>query len=471
MPPILASFLTVLFMGYLFRRDFRERPNVTGALWLPFFWVMINGGRFVSEWLAMCGLNLGGNSVEEGSPVDALVFFVLIAAGVRILYQRRVSVAKFVRHNRWVSIYLGYCLLSAVFWSDFPFVAFKRWIKLFGQPVMVLVLLTEPDPIESLTRLLKRCAYVVVPVSVLFIKYFPQWGRTFDVWSGMPTNCGITTNKNALGCNCLILGLFLIWHCQRVWRREKGWPRRNELVLCLVLLGLIGWLLKMAQSATSLGALLLAVAVMWFLGLKFVNRRHLGAYVLAGVVVCALAEVFFGIHNYVIHALGRNSTLTDRTTIWQILLNWDLNPILGVGFESFWLGDRVDKFSSLFQGIMINEAHNGYLETYIQLGLLGVFLTLVLVLVAYFKSQRSLMNDFDFGRFRLAYLAAFIVYNWTEAAFRTHCFPFFMFFLIAIDYPALKELSGQSLTLVETETDNRTGNCPKNGLAAISPDV
>jgi hypothetical protein len=27
-----------------------------------------------------------------------------------------------------------------------------------------------------------------------------------------------------------------------------------------------------------------------------------------------------------------------------------------------------------------------------------------------------------------------LVYNWTEAAFRTHAFPFFVFFLIAIDY-------------------------------------
>jgi len=312
---------------------------------------------------------------------------------------------------------------------------------------------------------------VFIPVSVLFIKYYPQWGRAFDAWSGMPTNCGITTNKNALGCDCFILGFFLIWHCQRMWRHEKGLPRRNELVLCLFLLGLIGWLLEMAQSATALGALVLAVAAMWFLGLKFVDRRRLGVYVWAGVVICALAEVFFGIHNYAIHALGRNSTLTDRITIWQILLHWDLNPVFGVGFESFWLGGRLDKFAELFRGITINEAHNGYLETYINLGLLGVFLTLVMVLAAYFKSQRTLVNDFDFGRFRLAYLAAFIVYNWTEAGFRTHCFPFFMFFLIAVDYPALKDLSGQSLTPVETETDNRMGNCPQNRLAAISPGV
>jgi len=435
MPPILASVLTVLFMGYLFRRDFRERPNVTGALWLPFFWVMINGGRFVSEWLAILGLNLGSVSVEEGSPVDALVFFILIAAGVLVLYQRGIKVAEFARYNSWVTIFLCYCLLAIV-WSDFPFVAFKRWIKLFGQPVMVLILLTEPDPMEALTRLFKRCAYVLVPVSILFIKYYPQWGRAFDVWTGLPTNAGITTNKNALGFDCFILGFFFIWHFLRVWRREKGTPRKNELALCLGFFVMIGWLLYMAHSSTSLGILALAVAALLFLNLKFLDLRHLDVYLVILVVACSLGQVFFGIYDFAIQALGRNSTLTDRTYIWQILLHWDINPILGAGFESFWLGDRPAKFADLFNGIPINEAHNGYLETYIQLGLLGLFITLALILATYAKARRELLENFDLGRFRLAYLAGFVFFNWTEAGFRTHSLPFFMFLLVAIDYPS-----------------------------------
>jgi exopolysaccharide production protein ExoQ len=439
MPPIVATVICLSAVAYLFWRDFRQKPNVTSALWLPFFWITISGTRFISEWLGIFGFNLGGASVEEGSPFDAIFFFVIIACGIYVLRRREVNMPEFMRNNRWITIYLLYCLL-AIAWSDFPFVAFKRWIKLFGQPIMVLVVLTEPDPMESLTRLLKRFAYLVVPISILFIKYFPQWGRAFDTWTGVPMNTGITTNKNALGCDCFILGLFFVWHFQRVWRQKKGIARKNELLLCLFFFVTIGWLLIMAHSSTSLGALALAVTTMLFLGLKFIDRRRLGVYLAVIAVTCALAEFLFGIHNLVIEALGRNSTLTGRTDIWHILLNWDINPILGVGFESFWLGDRVDKFAELLPGLVLNEAHNGYLETYINMGLLGVFITLALLLATYFKAHRALLDNFDFGRFRLAYLAAFIVYNWTEAAFRTHCFPFFMFFLIAIDYPARRYL-------------------------------
>ena len=396
--------------------------------------MVISAGRFFSDWLGIFGLNVGGTSAQEGSPVDAIIFFILLAGGLRVLHQRRVNWGEFMQRNRWVTIYLLYCLLAIV-WSDYPLVGLKRWTKLAGQPIMVLILLTEPDPMESFTRLMKRCAYVLIPISILFIKYYPEFGRAYDTWSGQPMNTGITTNKNALGCDCFILGMFYVWHFMRVWQTEKGPVRKRELILCGIFLLLIGWLLFMAHSSTSIGGFIIALVVMFFVGLKFLDLRRMGFYLVTIAVVLVLAEVFFGIHDLAIGALGRDKTLTGRTEIWQMLLNWDLNPVLGVGFESFWMDERVEKISKMFHGLRVNEAHNGYLETYINLGLLGVFITLALILATFAKAQRALLTDFSFGRFRIAYLIAFIIYNWTEAAFRTHCFPFFIFFLVAIDYP------------------------------------
>ena len=121
----------------------------------------------------------GAASVEEGSPLDAWFYFALIAAGFCVLNKRQVRLSEIVRNNAWLIVFLLYCFISIV-WSDFPFVAFKRWIKILGHPIMALIVLTEPDPEEALIRLMKRCAYVVVPVSILFIKYYPELGRSFD---------------------------------------------------------------------------------------------------------------------------------------------------------------------------------------------------------------------------------------------------------------------------------------------------
>jgi exopolysaccharide production protein ExoQ len=443
LPPQLASFLTWAFIIFLFRRDIRKKPNITGALWIPLIWFLIITTRAISEWLNLFGLHMGAVTLEEGSPLDACVYFVLIAGGLYVLHQRQASLSEIVRNNQWLTIFLLYCFVSIV-WSDFPFVAFKRWIKILGHPVMALIILTEPDPEEALTRLMKRCAYVIVPISILFIKYYPQLGRGFDPWSGGAVNTGVTTNKNALGYDCLILGFFFFWHLLNTWRTERSITRRNELLLTIGFLAAIWWwLFSMAHSLTPLMSLLLGVAIMAALGLRFVNKRLIGTYVVAGIVICVLVEATFGISGRVIELLGKSPTLTDRTVLWEEVLKVKINPIFGAGFESFWLGERYQKFGES-RWWQPNQAHNGYLETYLNLGLVGLFLLVGLLIATFWKSRRELLRNFEFGRFRLGFLAAVVVYNWTEASFKALHPVWFVFYLIALDYPKVQSDSVQS---------------------------
>jgi len=432
LPPIIASCLTVAFVVFLYRRDIRERPNVTGALWIPLLWMLIISSRQVSEWLNLFGLHVGAVTLEEGSPLDAGVYFVLIVGGLYVLHQRQASFSEIIRNNQWLTIFLLYCLVSIV-WSDFPFVAFKRWFKVLGHPIMVLIILTEPDPEKALSRVMKRCAYIVVPVSILFIKYYPELGRGFDTWTGAAVNTGITTNKNALGCDCLILGFFFFWHMLQTLPRERGKPRRNELLLTGGFLMAIWWLLTMAHSSTSLVSLFLGVLIVIILGLRFVNKRLIGTYMIAAIVIYVLAEATFGISGRVTELLGKSATLTDRTLLWSELLKVKINPLFGTGFESFWLGERFKEFAES-RWWQPNEAHNGYLETYLNLGLVGLFLLVGLLVATFWKSRREFLRNFEFGRFRLGFLAAVIVYNWTEASFKNISPLWCIFYLIALDY-------------------------------------
>src|SRR5438105_2754741 len=208
LPPTVALVLTLALIIFLFRRDIREKPDVTGALWLPVLWILIVCSRAVSWWLELFGLPISGPAsataaTEEGSPLDACVYFALIAAGMYVLAKRQVNLGEAARNNGWLIAFLLYCFL-AILWSDFPFVAFKRWIKILGPPTMALVIITEPNFQAALITVIKRCAYVLVLVSALWIKYYPELGLGYDEWSGVPMIRGIAGNKNSLGLDCLI---------------------------------------------------------------------------------------------------------------------------------------------------------------------------------------------------------------------------------------------------------------------------
>jgi len=434
LPPIIASFLTIAFIIFLFRRDIREKPDVTGALWLPLTWLVLGCSRAVSQWLNIFGLPVAGaSSVEEGSPLDAWFFFVLIVAGFYILNKRQVRLSEIIRNNGWLIAFLLYCFIS-IAWSDFPFVAFKRWIKILGHPIMALIILTEPDPEEALTRVMKRLAYVVVPVSILFIKFYPQLGREYDPWTGLPMSNGIATGKNMLGADCLILGFFLFWHLLQTWQTQRSTWRRNELRLIAGFLIGIWWLFSEAHSATSFISFLIGALMIVFVGIRSINKNFIGTYILAGIVILAGAELTFGISGDLSEALGRGSELSGRTLLWARLLALHTNPILGTGFESFWLGERPQRLEGLFYFIP-NEAHNGYLEIYLTLGLIGLVMLIALFIATFRKIRPGLWRNFEWARFRLGLLAAIVVYNWTEAAFKTTSPIWFMFYFIAMDYP------------------------------------
>ena len=452
-PPIVAACLTIAFIVFLFRRDIRERPDATGSLWIPLIWFLIICSRQVSEWLNTFGLHAGAITLEEGSPLDRCIYLGLIAAGTYVLSKRHVQVSEIIRQNQWLTIFFIYCFL-AIFWSDFPFVSFKRWIKVLGHPIMALIVLTEPDPLEALTRLMKRCAYVIVPVSILFIKYYPELGRGFDHWTGAPSNNGITTNKNTLGVDCLILGFFFFWHLLQTRSLERGKLRRNELFLTSGFLLAIWWLLSMAHSSTSLVSLFVGLLIVAVLGLRFVDKRFIGTYVVIGVLALLAAEWAFGIYANAIQLLGKDPTLTDRTLLWSELLKVKINPLFGAGFESFWLGDRFRNFAES-RWWQPNQAHNGYLETYLNLGLVGLVLLIVLLIATFWKGRRELLTNFQFGRFRLGFLAAVVAYNWTEAAFKNISAIWFVFYIIALDYRQPEFESFQTIQTFRKEEDER----------------
>jgi O-antigen ligase len=160
---------------------------------------------------------------------------------------------------------------------------------------------------------------------------------------------------------------------------------------------------------------------------NIVRKRWLVHLFMAVLVIIPFATLFLGIGGGALQAMGRNPTLTGRTEIWALVIKLVHNPLVGTGFESFWLGSRLEAMQRHMRGL--NEAHNGYLETYISLGWVGVLLLAVMIVTGYRNMIATFRRNPDAGRFRLALFLTVIVSSFTEAAFRTIGIGWFAFLL------------------------------------------
>jgi exopolysaccharide production protein ExoQ len=409
-----AAFACIAFVVYLFRADARENPDASPALWIPLTWMFLAGSRYVSAWLNLGGTGSAG-SYDEGSPIDAAVFFVLLVAGLVVLARRSLQWGSVFWHNKLLVAYLLFCLVS-VLWSDAPFVGFRRWVKDLGNPIMALVILTAPRPLESLCIVLRRFAYLTLPLSLLFVRYYPEMGRSFHV-DGTPMFTGVGTQKNALGNMCLVAGIYFAWQVVVDRANFLAWSRARRWRLW-VLFSMLAWLLDMSNSMTSTVTLVAIVAILLVSRLGFINQsptQLVGLLAVTSLVLGTL-QATFDIKRSLLELLDRRPDLTNRTDLWTILFDFSDSPLLGEGFMSFWTGERMEIVWGLL-GTPVLQAHSGYIEQYLNLGYVGVIF-IVLLLAAGLLGARSLARtDAPFAHLRLCFVVTATLYNYTEAAF------------------------------------------------------
>ena len=114
------------------------------------------------------------------------------------------------------------------------------------------------------------------------------------------------------------------------------------------------------------------------------------------------------------------------------------NPLLGTGYESFWMGPRLQRFWQNADLGRINEAHNGFLEVYLNLGIIGLFLLSGFLMASYRTICRRLEPFSSFASFTLALWTIMLFYSVTEAGFRSGLM-WVTFLLGAIAVPGLAE--------------------------------
>ncbi len=419
MNPSLAAFICACGIAGLVYLDRDTTIRTSKALWLPVIWIWIVGSRAVSAWFDIS--LAGANSQLDGSPVDAAVYGVLSAAAIGVLIHRRSRTRTLLAANWPIVAYLLYCLVS-VTWSYHPDASLKRWIKAIGDLAMVLVIVTEPRLRDALSRLFSRVGFLLFPTSALLIKYYWLLGRSYTP-DGLPMNTGVTTNKNSLGVTLLVVSLGVVWRVVALLRDKSEPNRRRHLLAQSILLAFGISLFKMANSATSTACFLLGSVILLMTSLRAIRSRPARVHLLCfGVVLTGGLTMLFGGESVATRALGRSSDFSGRTIIWEAVIRAAGNPVFGSGFESFWISPNEVEFERSLVGWWhpenLNEAHDGYLEVYLELGWVGVGLISFILISGYTHAVAAFRLNPSMGGLILAYIIVATVYSITEAGFR-----------------------------------------------------
>ncbi len=422
--------------------------------------LMILASRPPSEWLSGSSSR---SAVEyannlQGNIIDQLFFFFVLSGAFLIASMRRIKWRRLFAANTPIMLFYIYFVIS-ILWSSDPSGSTKRIIKDFGLLFSIGVMLCEKDPLQAMRAVYVRCAYLLLPLSVVFIKYFPRYGRGYGLGGEMMFT-GVATQKNSLGELSMISILFLIWDYLEMRPAGKK-TRLSGVHLELVVLLLTGvWLLRLCQSKSALVCTVLGIFLLVRSG-RLLYRplsRAIFAVALALPFLLLFTVKFSEVIAPLLHALGRDATFTGRTNIWEHITFATVNPLIGAGYWNFWGGPGGYSIN-LAMDSLIPNAHNGYLDMYLDGGIIGITLLLSMLVICGLRIMKHLRAGGDpdhYQRMRFAILIAAIIYNLTESAFARLGPMWLTTLLMMVDYRPVKAAAANVRKALDQRQNSKT---------------
>jgi exopolysaccharide production protein ExoQ len=247
--------------------------------------------------------------------------------------------------------------------------------------------------------------------------------------------------------------------------------RGRRLFVIGLLFAMAVYLLAMVDSKTALACFVMASSLILMRMFPSAFRKPwLLTTMVVSMIALSYSILFLGVGSHAISEMGRDTSLTGRTQVWDIVIPFAVNPWIGAGYENFWIGERLTAIVRAV-GAGLNQAHNGYIEIYLNIGWVGLLLLGAVIIYGYRNIMRGLREDPEMSGLKLAFFFICLVYNFTEAAFKIMS-PVWITFLwatIAVPMarvsattqapaaPQVPVLSDWTRVLSEVDTPNRAG--------------
>ena len=264
---------------------------------------------------------------------------------------------------------LPFLSLLSVLWSQYPTVTFTHAVFLTANIAFALCLLDRFST-NDLLKVLLTTGTVAAIGSLLLIVALPRFGIqerssiTSGAWQG------IFPQKNI--CGSIMTALLLPAFYVQIKSRTAGILRSCYVLVVLAIIAMS----RSAGAWLTCSACLLFVLCMHLI-VRLPNKEIIAISFLTTSVIGLVA--FLTLRNFttLMYALGKDPTLTGRTTLWTVLLNSAMkHPLLGYGYSAFWSMDLKGESANAQIALhwRMGYAENGVIQLLLELGVIGVLL-------------------------------------------------------------------------------------------------
>ena len=254
-----------------------------------------------------------------------------------------------------------------VIWSGSPGGTARQVLSLVGWFVVALLVANLGD-VGRMVRCFELATRLGIGLCLAAVVASP-WA---DLWrtGGF---AGAFNSKNHLAA-FFALTIPMTWHGVREKRRGSGVTFCLQLLLVVASRSVTGYLLVLTWVVVGIAGK----------GLRRIERRRrpvVAALVIGVLLILVAALPSLGF----LDALGRDTTLGDRTTIWSAVFDeYKQSPVVGFGLGGVWehpAGEPATHLRAVLPGYLSSTpyAHNGYLDIALQEGLVGLLLLSALV--------------------------------------------------------------------------------------------
>jgi O-antigen ligase len=267
-----------------------------------------------------------------------------------------------------------------------------------------MVLKFDPEEISSLVTM---AGAILALLGLLTVAFLPQFGL-IRYAHGATWN-GVFGDRTTAGKYLV----FLLSPALVFRRRPFSYSR-------IIYIAVLSLMTFMAHAMTARIVLLFYAAFMATIEISKRFGRRSSLLIVGATLTAAALIVCIGLPYLprMLEGMGKNPTLTGRTEIWVLVANSIAKrPLLGYGYYAFWQGLKGESANVIVAAHwMFGYAHNGVLEIWLQLGLVGTVLVFATLFQAIGNAWFCLRNGCPPGvEWYVGLIALTVVYNIDES--------------------------------------------------------